>query len=138
MFPMATEDRVQLPGWWPTKGTAHRDEFLGTEACAECHASKLRTQTLRRWPAPHLRAADSEPLRSHEKLTFDLPPYTYQISRQQNGSLYSVSDGKQTISTPVSWAFGLGQSGQTYVLEYKGTFYESRCELFSRTRLALT
>ena len=42
--PMATDDRVQLPGWWPTKGTASRDEFLGPDACTECHASKVRTQ----------------------------------------------------------------------------------------------
>ncbi len=42
-----------------------------------------------------LRPADSEALRSHEQLTFHLPPYTYQISRQEDGSLYSVTDGKQ-------------------------------------------
>jgi hypothetical protein len=128
--PMATEDRVQLPGWWPTKGTASRDEFLGPDACEACHASKVRTQ--KQTPMAHaaLRPEDSEALRSHEQLTLSLPPYTYQISRQEAGSLYSVTDGKQTISLPLSWAFGLGQSGQTYILERNGTFYESRVSYF--------
>jgi len=128
--PMATDDRVQLPGWWPTKGTASRDEFLGPDACAACHASKVRTQ--KDTPMAHaaLRPADSEALRSHDQLTLSFSPYTYQISRQPDGSLYSVTDGKQTISVPVSWAFGLGQSGQTYILQRNGTFFESRVSFF--------
>jgi hypothetical protein len=128
--PMATEDRVQLPGWWPTKGTASRDEFLGPDACAACHASKVRTQ--KQTPMAHaaLRPTDSEALRTHEQLTFHLAPYSYQIQRQQAGSLYSVTDGKQTISAPLSWAFGLGESGQTYILERNGTFFESRMSYF--------
>jgi hypothetical protein len=127
---MATEDRVQLPGWWPTKGAASRNEFLGPDACAACHASKARTQ--QQTPMAHaaLHPTDSEALRAHDQLTLRLPPYTYQISRQPDGSLYSVTDGKQTISVPVSWAFGLGQSGQTYVLEHNGTFFESRVSYF--------
>jgi hypothetical protein len=127
---MATEDRVQLPGWWPTKGTASRDEFIGPDACEACHASKVRTQ--KHTPMAHaaLRPTDSEALRSHDQLTFSLPPYTYQIVRQKDASLYSVTDGKQTISLPLSWAFGLGESGQTYVLERNGIFYESRVSYF--------
>jgi hypothetical protein len=128
--PMATEDRVQLPGWWPTKGTASRDEFLGPNVCADCHASKFRTQTLTPMAHAAMRPADSEALRAHDKLTLSLPPYDYQISRQENGSLYSVSDGKRAISLLLGWAFGLGQSGQTYILERNGTFYESRVSYF--------
>jgi len=77
-----------------------------------------------------LHPVDSEALRAHEQLTFSLPPFSYQILRQENGSLYSVTDGKQTISVPVSWAFGMGQSGQTYILEHNGTFYESRVSYY--------
>ncbi len=128
--PMATEDRIEGSGWWPTKGTASRDEFIGPDACAACHASKVRTQ--KQTPMAHaaLRPVDSEALRSHDQLTFHLPPYTYQILRQENGSLYSVTDGKQTISAPLSWAFGLGESGQTYIFERNGTFFESRMSYF--------
>lgn len=128
--PMATEDRVQLPGWWPTKGTASRDEFIGPDACEACHASKVRTQTQTPMAHAALRPVDSEALRSHDQLTSNLPPYTYQILRQKDASLYSVTDGKQTISVPITWAFGLGQSGQTYILERNGIFYESRVSYF--------
>jgi len=115
--PMATDDRVQLTRWWPTKGTASREEFLGPNVCADCHASKFRTQTQTPMAHAAMRPADSEALRSHDQLTFSLPPYNYQISRQKDGSLFFVTDGKQTISLPLSWAFGLGQAGQTYILE---------------------
>ncbi|MGO9124151.1 MAG: multiheme c-type cytochrome [Terriglobales bacterium] len=127
---MATEDRLQLPGWWPTKGAAARDEFLGPDACAPCHASKVHTQKQTPMANAAMLPADSEALRSHDQLTFHLAPYTYQISRQQQGSLYSVTDGKQTISVPLNWVFGLGESGQTYVLEHNGTFYESRVSYY--------
>jgi Cytochrome c554 and c-prime len=128
--PMATDDRVQLTRWWPTKGTASREEFLGPNVCADCHASKFRTQTQTPMAHAAMRPADSEALRSHDQLTFSLPPYNYQISRQKDGSLFFVTDGKQTISLPLSWAFGLGQAGQTYILERNGTFYESRVSYF--------
>jgi hypothetical protein len=75
-------------------------------------------------------AADSQALRSHDQMTFHLPPYTYQITRAQNGNVYSVTDGTHTISAPLSWAFGLGESGQTYIFERNGTFYESRLSYY--------
>ena len=127
---MATEDRMDLPGWWPTKGTASRSEFVGPDACADCHATKVRTQKLTPMAHAALRPVDSEALRAHDQLTYSLPPYTYQILRQPEGSLYSVGDGKQTISAPLSWAFGLGESGQTFIFERNGTFFESRMSYF--------
>jgi hypothetical protein len=58
--PMATEDRMDLPGWWPTKGTASRSEFVGPDACADCHATKVRTQKLTPMAHAALRPIDSE------------------------------------------------------------------------------
>ena len=72
----------------------------------------------------------SEALRSHSELTFHVPPYTYRILRKEDGSQYSVSDGEHSISVPLSWAFGLGESGQTYILEQNGTFFESRVSYY--------
>jgi hypothetical protein len=129
-IPLSTEDRVQLPGWWPTKGAASRDEYVGPDACAACHATKVRTQKQTPMAQAALRPADSAALRAHDQLTFSLPPFTYQISRQPDGSRYSVNDGKQTTSVPIRWAFGLGESGQTYILEHNGTFFESRVSYY--------
>jgi hypothetical protein len=36
-LPLSTEEHVQSPGWWPTKGTAARADFVGTAECAKCH-----------------------------------------------------------------------------------------------------
>jgi hypothetical protein len=41
---MPTVSRVKSPGWWPTKGDATRDSFVGTATCARCHAYKNATQ----------------------------------------------------------------------------------------------
>jgi len=129
---MATEDRLQLPGWWPTKGTAARKEFAGQEACAECHSPEVQAQ--QNTPMAHAatRAADSDALRSHGRLTFRLPPYIYEIFRTENDSTYSVSDGGRTISAPLGWSFGLGESGQTYIFQLKGTYYETRLSFYSQ------
>lgn len=70
-------------------------------------------------------------LRSHSLLTFKEGIYSYRIERKGNESIYSVTDGKQTIEAPIGWAFGLGSAGQTYVFEIDGTLYESRVSFFS-------
>ena len=41
---MATADRVQGPGFWPTQPTPARADFLGPAACARCHASHAQSQ----------------------------------------------------------------------------------------------
>jgi len=128
--PMATDDRVQLPGWWPTKGAAPRGEFLGPQACEPCHASKVHSQTQTPMAHAAARPADSEQSRLHEQLTFRASPYTYEIVRRPDGNIYSVTDGTQTLSVPVGWLFGLGESGQTYILERNGRFYESRVSYY--------
>ena len=40
---MATAERVEGPGWWPTK-RAERGEFVGARQCAPCHNRQAATQ----------------------------------------------------------------------------------------------
>jgi Cytochrome c554 and c-prime len=70
-------------------------------------------------------------LREHPLMTFEDGGYSYRIERKGNQSLYTVSDGQQSITIPIGWAFGLGRAGQTYVFESKGEFYESRVSYYS-------
>lgn len=74
--------------------------------------------------------ADCTILREHSKLTFRRGQYAYEITRQGDKSIYSVSDGTNTITVPIAWAFGLGAAGQTYVYERDGVFYESRVSFY--------
>ena len=69
--------------------------------------------------------SDSVVLVSHPLMTFQSKGFSYKMERQGNRTFYSVTDGKDTLTLPVAWAFGLGAAGQTYILEKDGTYYES-------------
>jgi len=69
-------------------------------------------------------------LKSHPLLTFRAGPYSYTIRRDGDRSVYTVTDGAQTIEAPLEWAFGLGDAGQTYVFQREGSFYESRVSFY--------
>jgi Cytochrome c554 and c-prime len=135
---MATSDRVQSPGWWPTKGTPSREEFLGPEACTSCHAGHA-PQATTSMARTATRAADSVILRAHESLGVQLAGHDYQILTRDGQSLYTVTRGDRSVSAPLGWAFGVGKVGQTYVYERDGSFHESRVSyLHSLAALAFT
>ena len=99
--------------------------------CAACH---VRGQTQ---PSTSMAQAAETPqesniLSSLPLLTFKDGPFSYRIERRDNRSIYSVSDGKQSVEIPVGWAVGAGRVGQTYVLEKDDEFYESRVSYFSK------
>ncbi|MGH9664323.1 MAG: multiheme c-type cytochrome, partial [Bryobacteraceae bacterium] len=71
-----------------------------------------------------------EILKANPLLTFSDGKYSYRIERKGDRSIYSVTDGQQTITAPIGWAFGLGLAGQTYVFEKDGEFYESRISYY--------
>ena len=70
-------------------------------------------------------------LKAHPVLSFQSGPYSYRIERKGNESIYTVTDGHQTLTIPLGWAFGLGRAGQTYVFEKDGALYESRVSYYS-------
>ena len=78
--------------------------------------------------------AESRVLTANPSMTFRNGNYTYEIKRKENQSVYSVTDGKETISLPILYAFGVGKAGQTYVLQYEGGFYESLVSYYNEIR----
>lgn len=129
-IPLATEDRVRNPGWWPTKGVYTKAEYVGTATCAECHALKAATQKTTPMAAAAVPVADAAILHRQASLTFTSGSYKFEISQAAGQSIYSVSDGMHSISQPLEWAFGTGEVGQTYVYEREGNYYESRVSFF--------
>lgn len=99
-------------------------------ACAHCHASESRGQAETSMAEALEPAAECDILKEHPHLRFVRGQYAYRIERDGSRSLYSVTEGRQTITVPVAWAFGLGVAGQTYVFERGGTFYESRVSFY--------
>jgi len=129
--PLATEDRLNNPGWWPTQGKPAAKEYAGSDACGACHRSIFTTQ--QKTPMAHAASqpADAEVLKNHPRMAIGLPGYDYEIASTGNGVTYSVSDGTSSVSQRLAWAFGVGVVGQTYIFEKQGTFYEGRVSYYS-------
>lgn len=98
--------------------------------CAKCH-EEGRTQPATEM-AHALESVDQDPiLIDHPLLTGTYGEYSYRIERKGDESLYSVTDGTDTITMPIRWAMGASFSlGQTYILEKDGKYYESRMSWF--------
>jgi uncharacterized membrane protein len=90
--------------------------YLGSNVCAQCHATKVATQSAT--PMAHALAtsADCQILSTRPELSFRNGQYTYKITRKGNRSIYTVSDGVNTISEDILYCFGQGVAGQTYLL----------------------
>jgi Cytochrome c554 and c-prime len=129
---MPTAARVQSPGWWPTKGDATRDSYVGTATCAKCHASKVASQQKHAMARAAVRAATAEILRQHDHLSFRLGPYREEIVTKGEKSVLTVTTGAGAapLSRELQWAFGAGHLGQTYVYEKNGSYYESHLTFF--------
>src|SRR5215831_7196562 len=114
----------------PWRPNTTNPKYVGREACAECHTAEAKTQPATVMGQALEPASTSEVLKAHQRMTFSSGPYSYQIVRQGDQSIYSVTDGKSTFSEPILYAFGRGKAGQTYVLKHNGTFYESRLSFY--------
>lgn len=113
--------------WRPNKKDA---KYAGPRACTKCHADEAKHQHATAMGKALEPAATSEILRSYRNLTFRSGPYSYQITRRGVQSLYTVTDGTNTISEPILYSFGQGKAGQTYVFQHNGSFYESRLSFY--------
>lgn len=129
-LPMATKDRVQFSSWWPTKGAASREEYVGPAACATCHPGKASSQKTTPMGNASSTAANSDVLRAHNHLTYRQGPYHYEIASQSGDDIYSVTEAANSFSVALGWALGYNQVGQTYVYQFDGKFYESRVSYY--------
>jgi hypothetical protein len=66
----------------------------------------------------------------HRELEFLSGPYNFRISASGDDRVYSVSDGTNSRRQLLSWAFGAGEVGQTYIFQREGKFFESRVSFY--------
>jgi hypothetical protein len=134
LFPFARGQNQRNPfsKWRPTHElTGVR--YVGSSACAQCHAP-LTSKRLANLMSRALEPVEScEILKAHPRLNFRNGAFTYQIVREGNRSIYTISDGLNSISEPILYCFGQGKAGQTYVFQHKGMFYESRVSYYRET-----
>ena len=123
---MSGKDNL-LKNWRPTKNIAGI-KFVGNQECLKCHTEKQQLDT----PMAHaiLKPADSKMLDEFPPKPFKNGDYTYEIKKQGDKVIYTVSDGKTTSVFPVLYSFGEGRKGQVYIFKYKDVLYESRVTLY--------
>ena len=97
----------------------------GVRECAKCHSAESKFQ-----PGTSMaHAAETNEecgvLRRHPLMKLRIGRYDYRIERRGDQSVYTVSDGVSKLEYPIRYAFGLGEAGQTYILEKDGEYYES-------------
>jgi Cytochrome c554 and c-prime len=119
------------PNWNPVVGPPAGAKYVGEKFCATCHVEAAESYRKTAMSHAGRRAAQTQILRTHPILTFKLGPYRYRIVRHGAQSIYSVSDGKRTISAPILWAFGMPIAGQTYVLRRDSAYYQSRVSFYT-------
>ena len=117
--------------WRPNKSDA---KYAGSQACAKCHADEAATQHATAMGKAAQTVDVSDVLRSNARLTYRSEPYSYEIIRRGDQSLYTVTDGTTTISEPILYSFGQGKAGQTYIFRHNGSLYETRVSFYKELR----
>jgi hypothetical protein len=107
------------------------ESFLGQEACASCHKEKSRWQSHTAMGRALSVAAGSDVLGTHPRMTFRAGTYSYEIRKDGQQNSYRVTDGKETISEPILYAFGNAHVAQTYVYRRNGKLYEGRVSYYA-------
>lgn len=128
---LSTADHLADPGFWPTQNVRSRDEYVGATVCASCHAGKVASQKTTAMAQTSMLATGSLILEQHPELTFTAGKYRYNIRHSPDSNLYTVTDGTQSVSASLLWAFGNGRVGQSYLFKKDdGNFYEARVTYF--------
>jgi hypothetical protein len=129
---LSTEDHLAEPGFWPTRGNASRDVFVGGDVCARCHSAKVATQKATPMARAAMSANIADILHARPLMSFTPNDFEYRIATDAHASQYTVSRGHQTASFPLRWAFGTGRVGQSYLFKKPdGNFYEARITYFA-------
>lgn len=114
--------------WHPNEAPANA-QYVGSSRSVQCHTDKVSQPSSLMGKASET-CQECQVLRTHPLLRFRLGAYSYKITRDGNRSLYTVTDGTNTISEPILYCFGHGKGGQTYIFQHEGAFYESRVSFY--------
>ena len=130
-----TQERLQQPGWWPTKPLSleRRGQLVGNQKCASCHPGIVRTQRDTEMARTLTRAGTSSVEQHLNDEIFNLGRFRYSIQTSQGASRVTANEGTQSVTAPIEWVFGSGTVGQSYYWDHEGSGNESRFSYFNRT-----
>ena len=127
---LSTVEHLAQPGFWPTRINHSADDFAGSQTCARCHTDIAASQKLTSMARSAAHPGDDDTLRTYPHLTFEQGRFRYEITTTPSGSTYTASDGERTLSAPLTWAFGAGTVGQSFLYEKDQRWYEARVSFF--------
>jgi len=104
---------------------------MGNQSCVACHTEKSLSQSKTAMAHSLGLPGGNRVLQSHPHMSFRAGPYTYEIITDGKQSNFLVTDGKQTITEPITYVFGDARVAQTYVLKHDGRLYEGRVSYYS-------
>ncbi|HZF38120.1 MAG TPA: hypothetical protein VE715_04815, partial [Blastocatellia bacterium] len=113
--PAAPSEQAQQGKVWRPTRIPTGVNFVGSQACADCHKNKVAVQEKSSMGLALELVAEAPILSSHKRLEFRDGKFSYEIVRKGNQSIYTVTDGRETISEPIVYSFGQGKAGQTYL-----------------------
>jgi hypothetical protein len=106
---MATRDRWDAPGWWPTKGTPSMRDYVGPSACTPCHSEIAASQQRTHAPSGALGPRFQDSAAGSRSQVLD-EVYNY-VARTADGM--TVCQERTVRSPPMRLGFGLSESSQT-------------------------
>ncbi len=115
--------------WRPTREFAG-GHYVGNRVCLQCHKEKSLFESENAMARAAEKGSDCASLSNPQTLTFRNGPFVYNVVRKSPQNQYVVNNGREELSAAIRFCFGQGKLGQTYVLEYDGTFYESRVSYY--------
>ena len=107
---------------------------VAVPACAGCHPAEAKSHASTPMMQALMPARDSAVLRDNPELRTRRGVYEWKLRSSGGDPVYSVSDGKQTVTAKLRWAFGFGVLGQTFVYEKDGALYESTMSYYAATK----
>lgn len=129
-FSAITEYRVFTKDWWPTTGTPPPEAYAGAGSCQRCHAEKVSTQLLTPMANAAYYSAVGAWGAKPTALTVRCGAFVYHVEPQGDDPKLIVGSGNQSVSGNITWTFGAGVVGQTFVLESKGKLYDAEITSF--------
>lgn len=117
-------------GWWPNSGAPPRTAYAGPQACVRCHPSESKGWAASQMAHALAPAATSAFLRARPHMIYKRGPYTYRIDVRGDQAIYSVTDGKHTLSIPLLWAYGRGVVGQAFLFRLNDTYLEAEAAFY--------
>src|SRR6266852_9638206 len=113
--------RKELPG----------EQFAGRAVCAGCHSEKTHSQVHTSMARALFLPSQSAVLKSHPRLTYKSGIYSYEIVADGSQTIYRVTDGKETLSEPILYAFGNARIAQTFIFRHNGRLQEGRVSYYT-------